>query len=116
MALDYSTFKTEVVTALALEVSGEPTYSENVVKSKVESVIRELIQMRRYNKTSMTDTQIQADLENYFPQVLNVSRYDFNQIGSEGEDRHSENGIDRTYTQRHKLWNGVVPIGRVIDK
>lgn len=114
MALDYSTFKTEIVNALTLEVSGEPTYNENVLKSKVESVIRELIQVRRYAKTSMTDTQIVADLENYYTQVLNVSRYDFNQIGSEGEDRHSENGIDRTYTQRSKLWNGVVPIGKVI--
>lgn len=114
MAAIYSAFLSEITTALALELSGEPTYDSDVLSSKADAVIRELMQMRRYNKSSMTETQIVDDLENYYTQVINVTRYDFNTIGAEGEDTHSENGISRKFTERAKLWNGVTPLGRVI--
>ena len=113
MSVDTTTFENSITQALALEMSSDPTYDASVVASKVSAVVKELIQRRRYNVTRMSDTAIQADLENYFAQALNVSRYDYNTIGAEGEDRHTENGIDRTFTERNKMWSGVVPIGRV---
>lgn len=111
--VDTTAFENSITSALALEMSGDPTYNADVVASKVSAVVRELVQRRRYNKTRMSDTEIASDLEYYYPQALNVSRYDFNTIGAEGEDRHTENGVDRTFTERNKLWAGVVPISRV---
>ncbi len=112
--VDTTAFENSIIEALTLEVSGEPTYNADVVASKVSAVVKELVQRRRYKKSGMSDYMIEEDLDNYFTQALNVARYDFNTIGAEGEDRHTENGVDRTFTERGKLWAGVVPIGRVI--
>lgn len=111
---DTTTFEKSINDALALEMSGDPTYNADVVASKVSAVVRELMQRRRYKKSGMSDYDVEEDLENFYAQALNVARYDFNTIGAEGEDRHTENGIDRTFTERGKLWAGVVPISRVI--
>ena len=112
--VDTTAFEKSINDALKLEMSGDPTYNADVVASKVSAVVKELIQRRRYRKSGMADWAIEEDLEDYYTQALNVARYDFNTIGAEGEDRHTENGIDRTFTERGKLWAGVVPIGRVI--
>jgi len=112
--VDTTTFENSIIMALALEMSNDPTYNADVVESKVKSVVRELIQRRRYVRSGMSDWEVEKDIDYYYPQVLNVSRYDFNTIGAEGEDRHTENGIDRTFSERSKLWAGVVPISRVI--
>lgn len=112
--VDTTKFEKSITDALALEMSKEPTYNADVVASKVSAVVRELIQRRRYIKAGMPGWAIEDDLENYYTQALNVARFDFNTIGAEGEERHTENGIDRTFSDRSKLWAGVVPIGRVI--
>lgn len=112
--VDTTTFENSIVAAITLEMQNEPTFDQDIVESKVSAVVKELIQRRRYNKSSMSDAAILADLDNYYPQALNVSRYDFNTIGAEGEERHTENGVDRTFSERGKLWAGVVPIGRII--
>lgn len=112
--VDTTNFEKNIVTAIALEMRNDPTFDSDIVASKVSAVVRELIQKRRYNKSGMSDDAVLEDLENYYPQALNVARYDFNTIGAEGEDRHTENGIDRTFTERGRLWAGVVPISRVI--
>lgn len=111
--VDTSAFEQNIVTAIALEMRNDPTFNLDVVASKVSSIVRELIQRRRYSASGMSDESILNDIENYYPQVLNVARYDFNTIGAEGEDRHTENGVDRTFTERGKMWAGVVPISRV---
>ena len=112
--VDTTVFEKSINDALTLEMSSDPTFDASVVASKVSAVVKELIQRRRYNKSGMDDAAIEADLEFYYPQALNVDRFDFNTIVAEGEDRHTENGIDRTFTERGKLWAGVVPISRVI--
>lgn len=112
--VDTTSFENSIVASLALEMSSDPTYNAEVVENKVSAVVKELIQRRRYNKSGMTDDAIAEDIENYFPQALNVARYDYNTIGAEGQDRHTENGVDRTFTERGKMWAGVVPISRVI--
>lgn len=111
--VDTTNFEKSIATAIGLEMNKEPTFDMDIVASKVSAVVRELIQRRRYNKSGMSDEAILEDLEYYYPQVLNVARFDFNTIGAEGEERHTENGIDRSFVERGKLWAGVVPIGRV---
>lgn len=113
MSIDTTAFENSINATLALEMSKEPSYNADVIASKVSAVVMELMQRRRYSKSGMSDTAIERDLYDYYPQVLNVARYDFNTIGAEGEDRHTENGVDRTFTERGKLWAGVLPISRV---
>jgi len=112
--VDTTEFEKNIVTALVLEMRGDPSFNSDIVASKVSAVVKELMQKRRYNKSGMSDEAILEDLENYYSQALNVARYDFNTIGAEGEERHTENGVDRTFTERGKMWTGVVPLGRVI--
>lgn len=112
--VDTAIFEQNIADAIALEMKGDPTFNADIIASKVSAVVRELIQRRRYAKSGMSDEAILEDIEFYFPQALNVARYDYNTIGAEGEERHTENGIDRTFMERGKLWAGVVPIGRVI--
>ena len=113
MSVDTSAFEQNIVTAIALEMGNDPTFNPDIVASKVSAIVRELMQRRRYKTSKMSDDAILDDLDNYYPQVLNVARFDFNTIGAEGEERHTENGIDRTFIERGKLWAGVVPISRV---
>lgn len=113
MSVDTSTFEENIRIALALEMRNDPTYDADIVASKVSAVVRELLQKRRYKRSGMSDEAILADLDDFYSQVLNVARYDFNTIGAEGEDRHTENGVDRTFTERNRLWAGVVPISKV---
>ena len=113
--VDTSKFEKSICDILKIEMLGDPAYKEDVVASKVSAVVKELMQRRRYRKSGMPDYAVEVDINDYFAQALNVSRYDYNTIGAEGEDRHTENGIDRTFTERGKLWAGVVPISRVIS-
>ena len=61
----------------------------------------------------MTDAEIETDINRYYTQCMNVARYDYNQLGAEGEQTHNENGISRSYIDRGKLWSGVVPFAKV---
>ena len=112
--VDTTEFEKNITTAIVLEMREDPTFNADIVASKVSAVVRELMQRRRYKRAGMSDEAIAEDLENYYPQVLNVARFDFNTIGAEGEERHTENGIDRSFIERGKLWAGVVPIGKLI--
>ena len=113
--VDTTSFEKNIATAIGLEMNNDPTFNADIVASKVSAVVKELMQRRRYRKSGMPDYAVEVDINDYFAQALNVSRYDYNTIGAEGEDRHTENGIDRTFTERGKLWAGVVPISRVIS-
>ena len=112
MAIDIDTLKNEILNDLKAELSDEPTFDEAILEVKIKSAIRELISLRRYDKSGMADAEITEDLNNYYPQLLNISRYDFNTIGAEGETVHNENGVSRRFESRSKMWSGVVPFGR----
>lgn len=114
MAVDTTAFEIELKTDLAAEITAsgvEPL--TDVLAVKVKAVVRELLSIRGYENSGMTDEEIEADIERYYPQCMNVARYDYNQLGAEGEDSHTENGISRKYVERGKAWAGVVPFAKV---
>lgn len=114
MAIDPNALIEELNTDLVAEVRGSgniPLIS--VMQVKVKAVVRELISMRNYELSGMTDEEATADLNRWYTQCLNVARYDYNQLGAEGEESHSENGISRKYVERERLWAGVIPFARV---
>ena len=114
MAIDTTAFETELNTDLAAEITGSgATVLTDVLAVKVKAVVRELLNIRNYEQSGMTDAEIETDINRYYTQCMNVARYDYNQLGAEGEDSHSENGISRKYIERGKLWSGAVPFAKV---
>lgn len=112
--IDTSAFETELNTDLAAEITGSgQTVLADVLAVKVKAVVRELLNIRNYEHSGMTDAEIETDINRYYTQCMNVARYDYNQLGAEGEDSHSENGISRKYIERGKLWSGAVPFAKV---
>lgn len=112
--IDTSAFETELNTDLTAELEGSgQTVLSSVLAVKVKAVAKELLNIRNYEHSGMTDGEIETDINRYYTQCMNVARYDYNQIGAEGEQSHNENGISRQYIDRGKLWSGVVPFAKV---
>ena len=112
--IDTTAFENEIKDDLAAELTGSgQTVLTDVLGVKVKAVVRELLTIRNYEFSGMTDGEIEADINRYYTQCMNVARYDYNQLGAEGEQSHNENGISRQYIDRGKLWGGVVPFAKV---
>ena len=97
----------EIVAELTVELQDEPTFNVNILATKVRNAIREVKMKRNYQATSYTDEQVEKDLYNYFSVIKSVALYDYNQIGAEGEQSHSENSVSRTGVDRDDLFRGV---------
>lgn len=114
MAVNTTVFEEELKNDLAAELTGSGVeVLTTVLAVKVKAVVRELLSIRNYENSGMTDEEIETDIERYYTQCLNVARYDYNQLGAEGEDTHNENGVSRKYVGRGQLWAGVVPFAKV---
>lgn len=112
--VDTTAFETELNNDLAAEISASGNEVLTAVLAiKVKAVVRELLNIRNYENSGMTDWEIEQDINRYYTQCMNVARFDYNQLGAEGEDSHTENGISRKYVDRGKLWSGAVPFARV---
>lgn len=115
--VDTTTFENELNTDLIAELAAsgvEITEAvEKVLSVKIKAVVRELLNIRNYKYSGMTDEEVEADIDQFYTQCINVARYDYNQLGAEGEETHNENGISRKYIDRGKLWTGVVPFAKV---
>lgn len=112
--IDTIAFETELNIDLSTELAASGLeVSTDALAVKIKAVVRELLNIRCYEYSGMTDEEIGTDINRYYTQCMNVARYDYNQIGAEGEESHSENGISRKYIDRNKLWNGVVPFAKV---
>lgn len=99
--------KDEIIAALTIELQDVPTFNADILAVKVLNVMREVKMKRNYVATSFTDEQIEKDLYNYYSVIMDVARFDYNQLGAEGEQSHSENGISRSYVNRDDLFKGV---------
>lgn len=104
----------EIIAELTIELQGEPTFNADVLAIKVRNAIREVKMKRNYVATSYTDTQIEADLYNYFSVIKSVALYDYNQIGVEGQSSSTENGISRSYIDRDDLFRSVHAFVKVL--
>ena len=112
--VDTTAFETEIFDDLKAELTGSgEDVIDSVLAIKVKAVVRELLSIRGYENSGMTDEEIESDLPRFYTQCMNVARYDYNQFGAEGEESHNENGISRKYIDRGKLWCGVVPFAKV---
>jgi len=105
----------EIFEVLSAEIMADPAqadlYSDTLLKSKIKSAYREVKAARKYPST-YTEEQIEADMANFFSNVEDIARYDYNAVGAEGMSSYSADGTSIHYKDRDKLFYGVYPIAR----
>lgn len=85
--------------------------SENLLRKKIESAYREVKKARNYPK-SYTEAQIEADMHDFYSNIEDIARYDYNGVGAEGLSSYAADGTSIHYKDRDKLFYGVLPIAR----
>lgn len=100
-----------IVADLELELGDEVGYNEDVLTAKAKNVYREVKQARHYPST-YTDEMIASDMEQFYETVRNVTLFDYNQVGKDFEQSHTENSVTRTFMSRNGLFD-VVPIAHM---
>lgn len=104
----------EIVTDLTTELKEDDDFSSDILAIKVKNAIREIKSARMYPE-SYTDAMIEKDLETkYYSTIVNLARYDYNQIGAEGENSHSEGDVSRSWVDRKEFFNGVTPFVKIL--
>lgn len=107
MSIDTSVIVKDISTDLARKLKSEgEKVSSDTLNIIVKTVVKEIIQIREYPET-FTEEQILEDLDKYYATILRVAEYDYNTIGVEGQNSHSENGVSRSYVNRKTLFGDV---------
>lgn len=104
----------EIVEDLTIELKNDPTFSADILSVKVKNAVRDVKMKRNYIDTAYTDEQIANDLYNYYSVIKSVALYDYNQIGAEGEQSHSENSVSRSWVSRDELFKSVHAFVKVL--
>ncbi len=102
----------QILDELKVEMKNEPNFDEELLSAKVNGAIREVKSARHY-PLSYSEALVEGDLERYFTQIKNIARFDYNQIGAEGQTQYSADGESIHYISRNSLFDGVLPISRV---
>lgn len=102
--------ESELFEDLREEVSGQPGYSDSLLRRKIRQAIKSVMRARNYSGAGYSTAQISEDIENYYSNIRDIALYDYNIIGAEGESYHYEGGTNRTYIDRRRLYNGILPI------
>lgn len=105
----------ELLKDLQIELADEIHSDSDValLSLKIKNAIREVKQQRNYQK-SHDKAFIDNDIQQFYSVVHNLVIYDWNTIGAEGEQSHSENGTSRGYVDRTKYLAAVIPFATVI--
>lgn len=91
-----------------LEIDSEQTEADDykLLIAKLNTAIRAIKSARNY-PASYTKRMIADDLDNYYTNIIDLTIYEFNQTGAEGEISHNENGTSRTYKSRRECFLGI---------
>lgn len=106
--------KDEIVDSLTIELEDDPDFNEDILIEKVDNAVNEVMLMRRYARARYSESQIESDIVSFRSNIRDISLYDYNQSGNDFQSNHQENGINRSYMSRHRLFNGITPIAKVL--
>lgn len=107
--MDEEKLKQDLVADLTTELGGEETFNSSALTQKIINAIREVKQARKY-PIYYTDEQKNADLYEFYSNIRNIALYDYNMIGAEFEESHSENSVSRSWVDRKSLFIGIIPL------
>lgn len=107
--------KEQMLADLIVELTdGETEVDTARLSQKLNNAIREVIRALNYPK-SFTDAWIERDLKDYYGNIHDLTIYDYNQMGAEGETSHNENGTSRTWKSRKECFNGIVAYAKALS-
>ena len=105
---------TDLIADLTTELTiTDPNFNSTLLTSKVNNAVKDVKRARNY-PSSYTDEMIDTDIVRFYTQARAIALYDYNQVGAENEESHSENNINRSFLDRNKLFAGITPFSRVI--
>ena len=99
--------KADMLNELTTELGITEEVDSALLVSKLNNAIRDVIRAVNY-PSSYTDKMVEKDLKKYYGNIHDLTMYDYNQTGAEGEKSHSENGTSRTWKDRKECFNGIV--------
>lgn len=106
------TFENDLLEDLTAELSEtDPNFRQSLIIPKIKEAIREVRRARNYPKY-YSESAIVEDLEDYYSNIRNIALFDYNKIGGEFEESHSENSVSRSWEDRNKLFAGIIPLSR----
>lgn len=97
----------EILNSLKITLEVTEADEEAILTEILNDVISEVKLRRRY-PANMTEEQIDADLQKYIWVIKKVAGGRYDKLGASSEDGHSENGVNRTFTEEAKLLDGIV--------
>lgn len=97
----------EIINSLKITLEVTEADEEAILTEILNDVISEVKLRRRY-PVNMTKEQIDADLQKYIWVIKKVAGGRYDKLGASSEDGHSENGVNRTFTEEAKLLDGIV--------
>lgn len=101
-----------IVTELTTELNKETDFDADMLEAKVHNAYREVKTARNYPKT-YPQSVIDDDMEEHYSYIKSIALYDYTKIGAEGQDSYSADGETIKYTDRDKLFAGVLPLARL---
>lgn len=104
----------DIVQDLTIELQDDSNFNPDLLNVKVANAIREVRLVRNYVATSLSEADIEQDLQNYYSAIRNIALYDYSQIGAPFEDNHVEPGTTRKWTDRQDLFVGVHSFVKVL--
>lgn len=107
LTLEYDIFE-----EISKVLKKESTFDEDALKEIISDVIEEVKEIRNYPEY-YTNGMIIDDLRKFKGKMKKIIKVDYNQIGAEGEQSHSENSISRSYIDRDSLFSGIIPLSRI---
>lgn len=106
--------QTELITDLTEELTiTDANFNSDLLTIKVKNALKDVQRARNYPSTYTTE-MIDSDIQKYYSQARAISLYDYNMVGAEYEESHSENNISRVFVERQKLFAGIIPLSRTL--
>lgn len=103
----------EIIAELTIElqIADPHLFNAELLRVKVNGAYREVRAARKY-PSYYSEADIESDMNKYYSNVLAIARYDYNQIGAEGQKSYHEDGVTVHYVDRDSLFYGVLPIAK----
>lgn len=110
--MDELTLEQELIEDLTTELSlVDPKFSSDLLTIKVKNAIRDVKTARKY-PASYSETQIEEDLKSFYSNCRAIALNDYNKVGIDFEESHNESGVSTKFTDRNKLFFGILPISK----
>lgn len=105
----------ELLKDLRIELKDELENDSDVanLSLKIKNAIRE-VKLRRNYQQNCSREFIEQDMLQFYSVIYNLVIYDWNKIGAEGEQSHSDSGTNRSYVDREKYFAPVTPFATVV--